>query len=183
MFYALRTGLYMVPVTNCILGPILLLIYFLGGWRLDRRRVGEKIAVGIRAGFWLIPALWMFATGYAAGTPRAMFQRLLRYPMPVSAKDFQWRGGAGIDGFYHVTFTAAPADVKAMIEYGHLQRDTNFTLDASSGLYSPDQYVSNKVVWAWPALPYQPLELPVIYNGTGIQLITDGAHRRVYIFL
>ena len=93
MFYAMRTGLYMVPVTNCILGPILLLIYFLGSWRLDRRRVGEKIAVGIRAGFWLIPALWMFATGYAAGTPRAMFQRLLRYPMPVSAKDFQWRGG------------------------------------------------------------------------------------------
>ena len=36
------------------------------------------------------------------------------------------------------------------------------------------------VVAAPPALAGQ---LPVIYNGTGIQLITDGAHRRVYIFL
>ena len=42
----------MVPVTNCILAPLLLLVYFLGGWRLDNRRLGQRIAVGIRAGFW-----------------------------------------------------------------------------------------------------------------------------------
>ena len=103
--------------------------------------------------------------------------------MPASVKDFRWRGGAGVDGFYHLTFTAAPEDVKAMIAYGHLERDTNFTADASSRLYSLDQYVSNKVVWAWPRPPYRPLESPVIYNGARIQLITDGAHRRVYIFM
>ena len=118
----------------------------------------------------------------AAGTDGALLLKLIFGKLAVLDPEFD-RSFGTFDFGLILTFTAAPADVKAMIEYGHLQRDTNFTLNASSGLYSPDQYVSNKVVWAWPALPYQPLELPVIYNGTGIQLITDGAHRRVYIFL
>ncbi len=177
VFNARRTGDWLMPLTGPFVWAVaMLLLHFLCAFPKSRASTrGWQLA--IRIGFWLAVALALAVRACHDGTPRAMFERLVLHPMPASVRDFQWRGGVGIDGFYVIRFAAAPDDVRHVIAVRHLVPSTNLLSAEEINRRTSEQC-------AWLHLSFTNLAAPVVYvspQDYREQLVTDGAHELVYL--
>lgn len=187
-----RTGTWLGPLLLAGLAPVAVGLQVFAFRRSRGGRLDWANFVASQAVCWLLAVGGVFAYGLAAGTPKAVFARVVGQPMPRSAREFKWRRDSAESAVAMITFKAEHADVEQFVAQAGLQPIAGL-LDAvgeRSDLppaVAANQFLSNLCLRT--GLPFEPLPAPVYYapsNGAAAawqgRLFTDPAAGRVYLF-
>lgn len=195
IYGAKRTGIWLAPVMGPFLFVPLLVLYFGVCWAVNRSRVAPRWMVATRIAFWLVPPLYFMVVGWQEGTPRARFETFVVKPMPASVQNFEWDGWFGMGGDHSVviTFKAAPEDTRRVVEAwkAELDPDSPWWDRTTESTNAAPAHQLNQALAAYckNKVTFELLNEPVAYrlpqneSGRSWALLTDKAHRRVYLFL
>jgi hypothetical protein len=198
VFYAWRTGSYLLPLFGAFLMPPLILVHLCIGWLSKWLRANSTKTGVAQKTLWCFATIALVGFGWIEGTPKAAFKRMVMDPIPDSVRDIHWGGGEGINYYFLVSFRAAPEDVARIIDHHRMVRDSTTWIGADSDNLSKEDINSflNHMLSSYCRrfkLPYEPLDDPEVYrqlkDSEGkprtpiyrLDIITDGHHRKVYL--